>query len=221
MSVDPIPPALLEPDVHEEEGDSVIAFSREELTRAFVQPQLVIEYILGEYPRLSMNLAQGGHLGLVVLLLGLTSTLVTIPYAMAAPDSSFWHVAVLYTGSMLICFPSLHIFSCFLGNRFRLSQNLALGLVITSVASLFTFGFFPIIWFMEASIRAAPGSAITPASISTLLLWTALALGVVHMVRCLALRKASIGGNFNVFLVVWLALLVFITQRMTRVLDML
>ena len=198
-------------------------FSEDELRRALRRPYLIIEYVLGAKERLARSLSQGRSLWLLAFMLLVTSLLSTVPYGVLSPVKSFWKVAVLYTGSLFICFPCLHMFAQFLGFRFDLAQNSALALVITAVAGLFTFGFFPIIWFIDYTTRPGAGTLILPEQLSVFLLALSLLMGIVQMGRCLALEGMPAGeaGQFGLLVALWLPLLVFITYRMADLLALL
>ena len=198
-------------------------FSIKELRTLLLRPYLVVEYVLGGKDRLARNLSRGPGVWYVVGLLLVTGLVSTVPYGCLSPAGSFWKIAVLYTGSLLICLPCLHVFSQFLGFRFNLAQNFAMALVITCVAGLFTFAFFPIIWFIDFTTRCNLATVITPADLSTLLLGISLLIGVLHMWRCLLLRGGMTAGSvaFQVLIFCWLPLLVFITFRMARLFDLL
>lgn len=222
----PMPPIILQPvDApppplpREPEPEP---FDEREITRAFVRPHRIIELILGGKDRLARNLTQAHALWALTLLLFLTSLLFTVPYGALSPARSVWKIAVLYTGSLLICFPCLHMFSQFLGIRFNLGQNLALSLVITSVAALFTFGFAPIIWFIDYSMRPEGHADISPAGLSVFLLCLALVMGIIQMGRCLVQRggMGRTAGAFQLLIILWLPLLLFITYRMASLLEL-
>ena len=115
------------------------------------------------------------------------------------------------------------MFSQFLGFKFDLAQNLAMAMVITCVAGLFTLAFFPIIWFIDLTIRNDLPMVISPSDLSTLLLAVSLLLGVVHMWRCL-IRRGGMSARsmaFQGLIFCWLPVLVFITLRMARLLELL
>ena len=194
-----------------------------ELRRLLLRPYLVADYVLAGKDRLARNLSRGPGVWLVAGILLVTGLVSTVPYGYLCPVGSFWKIAVLYTGSLLICLPCLHIFSQFLGFKFDLAQNLATALVITCVAGLFTFAFFPIIWFIDFTTRCDLATVITPADLSTVLLTVSLLIGVLHMWRCLIRRGGMSAGAvaFQVLIFCWLPLLVFITFRMARVLELL
>ena len=128
----------------------------------------------------------------------------------------------LYTGSLGICFPCLHVFSQFLGFWFGFTQNLVLALLVTSVAAAFSLGFFPIIWFIDVTTHASADAAVDPARLSAILLAASLVMGVIQMFRCLGTRDgmAADARLFPFLIAGWLGLLVFITSRMGTVLSL-
>ena len=203
-------------------AEEALPFTEQELRRALRRPDLAMEYALGGAERLRRNLSTGRHLWWLVGLLLATSLLAAVPYGAVPPTRSFWRIAALFTGSLFICFPCLHVFSQFLGFRFRLAQNLALSLVLTSVAGLFTLGFFPIIWFIYATTESGPSTWLAVDHLSVALLTLSLGMGMVQMGRCLATRNGMVAEAkpFPALLALWLALLVFITYRMATVLEL-
>ena len=196
-------------------------FSAEEYAGLFLRPQRSIEYILGSRERLSRSVWDGRHVWRLAAMLLAASLLAAIPYGIVAPRGNWWTIAVLFCGSLMICFPSLHTFAQFCGLRLDLGRNFALSLIITATASLFTFGFFPIIWFIQFSIAPAQATIVAPRDLSDLLLWISMLLGLVQIGRCLAgrdsrsRRQASIGLLF----LLWAPLLIFITYRMALLLE--
>ncbi|MDP6507161.1 MAG: hypothetical protein QF886_26275, partial [Planctomycetota bacterium] len=136
-----------------------------------------------------------------------------------SPVGNYWKIAVLYTGSLLICFPCLQVFTQFIGYRFGLAQMLSLALVISGVAGLFSFGFIPIIWFIDFSTEAGTTAALSPRWLSTFLLAVSLVMGVIHMLRLL-IGSEQAKGFFPMLISFWLALLAFITYRMVYFLDL-
>jgi hypothetical protein len=85
-------------------------------------------------------------------------------------------------------------------------------IVVATTAGMFSFGFFPIVWFVAATTTESSASA---SALSGLLLTLALLLGICHLMRCLwsSRQLAPTGGHFLVFLA-WAVLLIFITYRM-------
>lgn len=143
----------------------------------------VLELVLSEQERLVKTIATDGNTALLAGALLYAGILFALPYGAVIGIERFWRIAVLFVGSLGICFPSLQVFSAYVGCRIDTRQNLALGLVITCVAALFTFGFFPILWFLEATMLEE--SVVTPYHISIILLAFSLLAGIGHLFRCL------------------------------------
>jgi hypothetical protein len=208
--------------------------SAHELRQSLRRPDLLAANVLGATDRLSRNLSQGQGLWWLVAVLLTASVLAAIPYGAICPTSEnagavaqrlpgFYRIAVLFTGSLLICFPCLYMFLQLLGFRISLARNLALSLVVTGTAGLFTLGFFPIVWFIDATMNTTTGGAsVTAADISRLLLSVSLLLGIVQMIRCLLSRGWSSGESSALFVLMgmWIPLLVFITYRMACLLGL-
>ncbi|MDP6503019.1 MAG: hypothetical protein QF886_05355, partial [Planctomycetota bacterium] len=158
-----------ESDQRKNEDSEIAPFSRQELQKAYVRPYLAIEYILGGRDRLAANLLRGHKLGMVAALLLLTSLFSPIPFGAVPPTNSCLKISILFTGSLFICLPCLHVFSQFLGISLSMTQNLSLALIVSSVAGLFSFGFFPIIWFIDYSTQAVSEAIFSTAGISVFL----------------------------------------------------
>jgi hypothetical protein len=195
--------------------------SPEELQRAFSRPHHLLQLVLVQRDRLHGSIARANDLWWLVGSLTLGTMLYALPFGAVIGPSRFWSIAVLLLGSIAICIPSLHVVGAFIGSRLELAQTLALSLVIASVASLFTFGFFPIIWFLGATMKS--DSLITPGGMAVFLLCVSQFAGVVqflrsqHAVSLLREFKAS----FKVLLFGWLFLHSFITFRLASALELL
>jgi hypothetical protein len=216
-STTPLPPHELPP----EDSDP---FSLEEYAEVFKNPHRTIEYILGSSRRLARSVDSGKAPWRLAMMLLAVSLLAAIPYGVVAPRGNWWKIAALYCGSLAICFPSLHIFAQFFGVRLDLLRSLALSMVITATAAIFTFGFFPIIWFLKISIVANKYTFIGPGELSTFLLYVSLALGLMQIARCLispGFRKAQQNPSLGLLFVLWAPLLIFITHRMADLLELL
>lgn len=198
-------------------------FSVQDLRLALTRPHLVVEYILGSKDRLGSTLSGGQSIWALAAILMATGLLSTIPYSVLSPTGSLWKVAVLFTGSLLICFPCLYMFGQFLGLSLSLPRSLAMALIVTGAAGLFTFAFFPIIWFITFSVEAVPESAVSPRGLSAFLLGLSLLLGISQMYRCLRGPDVLSRRFTHASLLVapWLMLLAFITYRMARLLGVL
>jgi len=189
------------------------ALSREELAGALRRPQHLLRLVLVQRERLFASIAREQHLWLLAGALLLGSLLYALPFGAVLGVARFWRVAVLLLGSLAICVPSLHVVGAFIGSRLRLAQTLCLALVISSVASLFTFGFFPIVWFLGATMQE--GSAVE-SGLAVALLGVSLSAGIAQFVR--SQRAVSLlrelQPTFTLLLLGWLGLLVFITFRL-------
>jgi len=190
-------------------------FARGELRSIFARPHRALDLVFSERERLVATVSERREPALLVLVLLFASALFALPYGAVLGWERFWRVAATFLGALAVCFPSLHVFSAYVGLRLRTEQNLALALVITSVASLFTFGFFPILWFLKATMR--PDAVITPAHLSVVLLCASLFAGIAHLYRCLP----RMHGQWVYVLVSlgWQLLFVFITHRMALLFE--
>jgi len=193
-----------------------------ELSRSLVRPDLMAAHVLGSSDRMAQNLAAGENLGPLTAVLAVASLVASAPFGALSPFASAWKVAALFTGSLLICLPCLHVVLQFVGIRIDVVRNLSLALVITATAGLFTFGFFPIIWFIDLTTRAGEASVVAPVDLARLLLSASLLMGIVQMRRCLASGRWSEhqAGGMTAIVFLWLPLLLFIVWRMAAVLGM-
>ena len=194
--------------------------SRDELVAALRHPQQLLQLVLVQRERLHTSIARDQHLWWLAGSLALGTVLYALPFGAVLGLTKCWRVSALLLGSIAICVPSLHVVGAFIGSRLQLAQTLCLALIVSSVAALFTFGFFPIIWFLSATMEQ--GSAISASGIAVLLLCIAQAAGVArflgsqHAVSLLREFKPT----FKVLLVGWLGLLLFITGRLAMALEL-
>lgn len=195
-------------------------FTPAEVRIVFALPHKILEIVLSERDRFAASIAQGRPIGWLVAAMLFTSVLFALPYGAVLGSDAFWRVAVLFLGSMLICFPSLHVVSAYIGCKIKVVQNLALALVITCVAAVFSFGFFPILWFLQETMLQE-SAVVTPQHISILLLAVSLLAGVGHLGRCFYRERVLQPLRASPFmLVTWQFLLVFITYRMSVTLEL-
>ena len=190
-------------------------FGRGELRAVFARPYRALDLVFSERERLVATVAQGREPALLVLVLLFASALFALPYGAVLGWERFWRVAATFLGALAVCFPSLHVFSAYVGLRLRTEQNLALALVITAAASLFTFGFFPILWYLRATML--PDGLVTPAHLSVAMLVASLAAGIAHLYRCLPSMRGQ--GVYVLVSLGWQVLFVFITHRMAVLLE--
>lgn len=157
----------------------------------------------------------------MLALLVAASVLCALPYGLVLRPDRFWSIAVLFFGSTLVCVPSLHVFGVFLGFKSTPGQSLALALIVSSVAGVFTLGFAPILWFLRATMPGE-GSSGTVAGVSALLLGASFMAGVAQLGRGLAARSEwRVPPAYGWFLSGWMMLLMFITFRMAGALGLL
>lgn len=200
------------------------AYEKQELRRALIRPHAIVHLVLTDRGRLTATLAQQKNLGLLAAALFGFGVLYALPYWMALEPEGTWKTPVLFFGSMLICFPSLYVFSAYLGFRNGLLQSFVLALVIPCVAGLFAFGFFPIFWFLEVTMThqvpetALPGVLKTLRVIAGLFLASSLLAGIAHMWRCM--KGESQLWSLSPMILFWQILLIFISYRMAMFLGM-
>jgi len=202
--------------------DKPEAFSASELKRAIFIPLLAIELLLGGKNRLASSVAERKNLLLLSALLLFVSALFPLLYGAIGPIGAitgFWKISALYAGSLVICYPCLCVFSSYLGFRFDALQTFIMAITISCAAGIFTFGFAPIIWFIDFT-TSEPSDA--PAIISFLLLAFSLLLGVIHMGRSFLWSRSMkrLSEIYPLLMLCWLPLLVFIHYRMAVLLRL-
>lgn len=195
-------------------------FAHGELTACLSRPHRMLDIVLGERLRLAANLRTGNNMATLVAVLLLCSVAFAVPFALIDGPSRVAHIALLFLGSVLLCFPSLQVFGSYLGVRMHPAQNLAIALVIPSAAALFTFGFAPIYWFLDFTMPIEAGIQGSTATRVVLLVFSLL-LALSHLNRCLFADKnlKALRENWPLW-VGWQVLLVFLTYRMAETLDM-
>jgi|SRR5712671_328738 len=199
----------------------LLPFTADELRAALHHPQRLLGIILAERARLVTSIRAEASLWHLVAVLLLCSIVGALPFGAVLDRGKTGHVALLFTGSVLICFPSLQVFSSYLGVRLSIAQNLALALLIPAAAALFCFGFFPIYWFLEATMPAER-AVLSAKDIAIGLLTISLVLGLSHLNRCLFVDSALQEMRSSWLLLLgWQSLLLFITYRMAVVLGIL
>ena len=200
-------------------SDPAEPFAAAELRSVLARPDRLLELVLGERGRLVATVRATAGVTVLIGVLLLCSLLCAMPFGTVDGFDRGLHAAALFLGSVLICFPSLAVFGSYLGVRLPLAQSLAIALVIPAAAALFLLGFFPIYWFLDATMPA--DGVVTGTTIRTVLLAATLLLALAHCSRCLffdrTLRqlRASRPLWFG-----WQVLLVFITWRMALALGL-
>jgi hypothetical protein len=201
-----------------------LPFSLADITASWTRPLQLIDLVIAGPARIATNVERRESLWALVVALLLASTAFAVPYGCVigadAWWSAWWRIIVLYLGSTLICLPSLHVFSGYLGLRTSFAQILVLALTIPAVAAVFTFGFAPILGFLRATMDAN-SDVVSWRSISVTLLVFALIAGVGQLWRCFAASQ-GIASRFPFFVVLlaWHWVFVHVLLRMGSVLDL-
>ena len=159
----------------------------------------------------------------------LASVVGALPYGMVLGVAAFWRVAVLYLGSTLICLPSLHVFSSYLGLRVAPLQTVVLALTIPAVAAVFCAGFAPIVGFLRVTMDEAAGH-LSRRAVSGVLLWFALAAGIAQLWRCALAGRRPVAVDappvpfqeplFLALILAWLGVFLYVLTRMGTVLSL-
>lgn len=220
---DPTPDPLPAPRVRPAAAAALPAprpFDDGELAAVLRRPAQALAVVLAERQRLAASIGSGSAPWRLVLLLLACTALAALPYGLVLGLPAWWKIAALFGGSVLLCYPSLQVFGSYLGSRLQPLQNLALALVIAAVAALFTLGFCPIVWFLQATMRQ--GDWIDAAKVSVVLLAAALLAGLAQLTHCVALdRTLRPQPTSYGLLLAWQLLVLFVTLRMARALDLL
>ena len=176
--------------------------------------------LLAQRERWTASVVENRNWGRMIGLLLIWSLLFSLPYSLALSWRQAWQIAVLFLGSVAICLPSLHVVSAYLGLRVHLAQSFSFAAIIAAVASIFSFGFAPILWFLRATTEGEAGRA-TVSQLSAFLLAVAALAGVLHGMRCLRMtEQIDDGSGFRVVVLLWQVLLLFIGWRMSTALGL-
>jgi len=193
-------------------------FTADVINRALVRPDVAIDVVLASPTRFGATLSTPLRRRLA-LTTSVVAVLFALPFGLYFGLAKAFHVAALFVGSVLVCYPSLHVFTAYVGIPLRVGQSAALAMLAAAVASTFSLGFAPVVFFLRATIAdAAEARSMGP--IASRLLCLALVAGMLQVVRCL--RSGTLGSqttSFGVVLVGWFLLLGFIALRMARVLG--
>lgn len=199
---------------------TVEPLSDHELATTCRKPQHLLHLLFADRARLAATVGRGQGLALLALVLLVGSAVLVLPFGFALIGNGAFRLPALYTGSVLLCWPSLHIVSVYLGCRCLPTQTLVLALLVALVASLFTLGFAPILWFLDQTMRDA--DSIDAHVVGVVLAAVGLLAGLGELLRMM-LRSPLPATNdtTQVAWILWAALLVTITWRMARVLGLL
>jgi len=123
----------------------------------------LIEWLLKYRDHIFEDILSGKDLPRYIVDAFLVTLLGTVFYGLVAGISvGGWQVLYdpikipwILVFTLLLCLPSLYVFSCYLGSRLDLLQTCALAFNSTAVVSTILIGFAPITWFF---MFTAPGS---------------------------------------------------------------
>jgi hypothetical protein len=181
------------------------------------RPHRLAEVVLGRWQSVADRIwSDASPIPLMALLL-ITSAVPALAYGLVIDPTHAWSVAALYAGSVLLCYPALHVFGCYLGGARRASQDLTLALTLSAAAALFTFGFAPVVWFLKATLASGSGG-IGISSISGLLLTVAFLAGLGQLAR--AVDRGPTSTGLQLLIAGWGLLVAGITWRMAHVLGL-
>src|SRR4030095_13036872 len=99
-------------------------FAIAELRTCLVRPQRMLDVVLVERGRLAAGgVAPATPLALAAAL-RVCAVAFAVPFGLVEGVRRGGHVAMLFLGSVLLCFPSLQVFGSYLGVRLSIAQNL-------------------------------------------------------------------------------------------------
>lgn len=192
----------------------------DEIRAALWNPLPAVDLVLAAPARLVADVERRTGLALLATVLLVGAAIFAIPYGLVLGLDAWWRVATLYLGSTLICLPSLHVFSAFLGLRVTFAQTCVLALTIPASAAIFACGFAPILGFLRFTFDPA-SKQVSWRDVSSVLLVVALVCGVVQLWRCL---HAWTRADFRWFLpfvwIAWHVVYAHVLLRMASVLEL-
>ena len=194
-------------------------FSIDELRACASRPLRALDIVLADRRRLVASVRTSTAIGALLAVLAVCSITSAAPFGAVDGIARLGHVATLFLGSVLVCFPALQVFGSYLGLQLTVLQNLAVALVIPSAAALFTLGFAPIYWFL--SVTMPLDAAFSSVTMRTVLLVCAMLLALSHVNRCLFDDPTlkAFRASWPLWLG-WQVLLLFISYRMAQALGM-
>lgn len=126
-----------------------------------------------------------------------------------------WNVALLDAAkaplialcSLLLCFPSLYVFSCVAGSPLTLLQTLALGCSCQAMVGLLLIGLAPVAWLFAVSTASLP--------FIVLLAFAVWLVAVVFAARYVGKLKAVPLFSNQAGIMTWFVILVIVSLQMT------
>lgn len=215
MSENSPPPEPLNGPPHPPEPR--IPLSDADLARVWRAPHRSAEVFLGRWREVADRIWQTAAPVRLLSLQLAVALVAALAYGLVQDLERPWIIAALYAGSVLICFPALHVFGCYFGGARRATQDLAIALTLSTTAALFTFGFAPVLWFLKATMHA-DARGLTAAELSFGLLAVAFVAGLGQLGRTVGRGPNRLGQGMLV--TGWGLLVATIWWRMARVLEL-
>lgn len=214
----PAPSAATNPTMASAPTAAALPLLDAELRDLLRHPGRALPVLLGERARLAATIGGQHEPWRLCLVLLVVALIASAPFGCVLGLASTWKVAVLFGGSVLLCWPSLQVFSSYLGGSLLPAQSLALSLVVACIAALFTLGFSPIQWFLQATMST--GDHIDATTTACVLLAVSMLAGLAQLLRCAVADRRLAGHGTFVLLLAWQAVVVFVTLRMARTLAL-
>lgn len=197
-----------------------VPYELRDLIGALKSPSGLMQVILSDKERLAATLFSGRHTVVLASCLLVGAIVFALPFGAIHDWRRAWVVIALYLGPIVVCLPSLQVVGQYIGIKMAPSHFVAFGLSFAATAAMFSFGFFPIQWFLSATMHDE-GSIVRAADIGKVLLTISFAAGVFTMFRILECARKHRWLTSGIgLLVAWQALLAFISLRMAHTLGL-
>lgn len=174
---------------------------------------VVIEALLKQPGRILHECKQGGGKVSAILLVGTVLGLAVFGSLLgtfsggvqywAAPTKVVLGVLV----SMIICLPSLYIFSALGGIEARLSQVMGMLLAMVALTALLLLGFAPVVWVFSQSTES-----VLFMGFLVLAFWI---IALYFGFRLLVAAASALGMTVGQYLLVWMGIFLLVTLQMS------
>jgi hypothetical protein len=196
-----------------------LPFDAATISRAMRRPDIAMELVLASPGRFAATLMTRERFWLALATAVVAATF-AIPFGLYFGPTKVMHVAALFVGSVLVCYPSLHVFTAYVGLSLRAEQSAALAMLTAAVASTFSLGFAPIVFFLRETIDGGSTARAMAPVVGALLTVSTIA-GMVQVLRCVLSESFGVRGIWFAFVMFgWFVLLGFIAMRMADVLGL-
>lgn len=173
----------------------------------------VLEALLKQPGRILHEFKQGG--GKVPLLLGIAALVCLAVFGILlgtfSGGTQYWAAPVKFVlglfVSLVICLPSLYIFSALSGMEARLSQVVGLLLASITLTSVLLLGFAPVVWIFSQSTESVAFMGFL-----TLAFWI---ISLLFGFRLLLSASGKFGTTNGYYLLVWMGIFLLVTLQMS------